>query len=87
MTAVATAPLAEVAMEGAAKTKKICIIDYSGELEKTWATMILASTAATSGIATSVRAVRHIVPMHRRRRRAIAIVRSIRIRRSQSSLR
>jgi hypothetical protein len=45
MTAVATAPVAEIASEGSVKTKKLVIVDYSGELEKTWATMILASTA------------------------------------------
>jgi peroxiredoxin family protein len=46
MTAVATAPVAAEATDGAVKTKKVVIVAYSGELEKTWATMILASTAA-----------------------------------------
>ena len=54
MTAVATAPAAEVASEGAVKTKKIVIVDYSGELEKTWATLILASTAGAMEMETSV---------------------------------
>jgi peroxiredoxin family protein len=45
MTAVAAAPVAEETSEGAVKTRKLVIVDYSGELEKTWATMILASTA------------------------------------------
>ena len=36
--------------EGAeARTKELVIIDWSGELEKIWATLILASTAAASG--------------------------------------
>ncbi len=46
MSAVELAPAAEAASEGAVKTKKLVIVDYSGELEKTWATMILATTAA-----------------------------------------
>ncbi len=54
MTAIAAAPLAEMALEGAVKTKKICIIDYSGELEKTWATMIIASTAAAMDMEVSI---------------------------------
>ncbi len=32
------------------KTKELVIVDYSGELERVWATMILASTAAASGV-------------------------------------
>jgi peroxiredoxin family protein len=36
------------------KLKDILIIDYSGELEKTWATMILASTAGAMGAKTRV---------------------------------
>ena len=54
MTAVAMAPAAEAASEGAVKTKKLVIIDYSGELEKTWATLILASTAGAMEMETSV---------------------------------
>jgi peroxiredoxin family protein len=54
MTALATAPAAEAASEGAVKTKKLVIVDYSGELEKTWATLILASTAGAMEMETSV---------------------------------
>jgi len=43
-----------VASEGAAKTKKICIIAYSGELEPTWASMIIASTAAAMDMEVSI---------------------------------
>jgi peroxiredoxin family protein len=52
--AAATAPAAELASEGAVKTKKLVIVDYSGELEKTWATLILASTAGAMEMETSV---------------------------------
>jgi peroxiredoxin family protein len=44
-----TAPLPVPEHEHATKPRDILIIDYSGELEKTWATMLLASTAATMG--------------------------------------
>jgi peroxiredoxin family protein len=54
MSAVATAPVAQASSEGVVKTKKFVIIDYSGELEKTWATMILTSTAAAMDMETSV---------------------------------
>jgi peroxiredoxin family protein len=54
MTAVATTPAAQAASEGAVKTKKLVIICYSGELEKTWATMILASTAGAMEMETHV---------------------------------
>ncbi len=58
MTAVAMAPAAEAASEaateGAVKTKKLVIVDYSGDLEKTWATMILASTAGAMEMETSI---------------------------------
>jgi peroxiredoxin family protein len=54
MTAVAIAPTVEESSEGAVKTKKLVIVDYSGELEKTWATMILASTAGAMEIETTV---------------------------------
>ena len=36
------------------KPKDILIIDYSGDLEKVWATMILASTSAAMGVRTRV---------------------------------
>ena len=54
MTAIATAPDAQAATDGAVKTKKLVIVDYSGELEKTWATLILASTAGAMEMETSV---------------------------------
>ena len=38
------------AADGAVKTKDLLIIDYSGDLEKVWATMILASTSAAMGV-------------------------------------
>jgi peroxiredoxin family protein len=38
----------------AAKPKDVLIIDYSGDLEKVWATMILASTSAAMGVKTRV---------------------------------
>ncbi len=49
--AEAPAPAPEPAPEpeGEATPRDILIINYSGELEKTWAMMILASTAATMG--------------------------------------
>ncbi|MGD0019433.1 MAG: DsrE/DsrF/DrsH-like family protein [Candidatus Limnocylindrales bacterium] len=54
MSAVATAPAAGAATVGAVKTKKLVIVDYSGELEKTWATLILASTAGAMEMETNV---------------------------------
>ena len=54
MSAVQVAPAAEVASEGAVKTKKVCIIAYSGELEPTWASMIIASTAAAMDMEVSI---------------------------------
>jgi peroxiredoxin family protein len=45
--AVAPEPAPEA--EGEAKPRDILIICYSGELEKTWATMILATTGAAMG--------------------------------------
>ena len=35
---------------GQVATKDLLIIDYSGDLEKVWATMILASTAGAMGV-------------------------------------
>jgi peroxiredoxin family protein len=49
-----TTPRAAPAAEGEVKTKDLLIIDYSGDLEKVWATMILASTAAAMGVKTRV---------------------------------
>ena len=50
------APLAVPApeTEGEVVPKDILIIDYSGDLEKVWATMILASTSAAMGVKTRV---------------------------------
>ncbi len=48
------APQAVPEHEHEAKPRDILIIDYSGELEKTWATMILASTAGAMGANTKV---------------------------------
>ena len=50
----AAAPAAQVESESADKTKKFVIVCYSGELEKTWATMILASTAGAMEMHTDV---------------------------------
>jgi peroxiredoxin family protein len=51
---VAETPVAAAEGEGEAKPKDFLIIDYSGELEKTWATMILATTSAAMGVKTRV---------------------------------
>jgi peroxiredoxin family protein len=50
------APAAALAPEAEAevKPKDFLIIDYSGDLEKVWATMILASTSAAMGVKTRV---------------------------------
>ena len=48
------APEAMPAADGEVKTKDFLIIAYSGELEKVWATMILASTSAAMGVRTRV---------------------------------
>jgi peroxiredoxin family protein len=47
-------PLPVPEHEHEAQPRDILIIDYSGELEKTWATMILASTAGAMGAKTRV---------------------------------
>ena len=44
------APLAEAE----AKPRELVIICYSGDLEKTWASLILATTAAPSGVPTKI---------------------------------
>jgi peroxiredoxin family protein len=50
-----TEPQPEPADEGQpAAAKDILIINYSGDLEKVWATMILASTSAAMGVKTRV---------------------------------
>lgn len=52
--AAATTPRPEPADSGATATKDLLIINYSGELEKVWATMILASTGGAMGVRTRV---------------------------------
>ena len=47
-------PVPAVADDGPIATKDFLIIDYSGDLEKVWATMILASTSAAMGVKTRV---------------------------------
>ena len=46
--------IADVEGAGAAKTRDLVLICYSGDLEKTWASLILASTAAASGVNTKM---------------------------------
>ena len=36
--------------DGAAKTKEIVIVNWSGDLDKVWPVLILSSTAAASGV-------------------------------------
>jgi peroxiredoxin family protein len=50
----APAPVPALEAEGEVKTKDFLIISYSGELEKVWAAMILASTSAAMGVRTRV---------------------------------
>jgi peroxiredoxin family protein len=50
----AVAPAPAVEDGGAAKANDVLIILYSGELEKTWAALILASTSAAMGVKTRV---------------------------------
>ncbi len=49
-----TLPEPAPAAEPETKTQGVAIICYSGELEKTWAAMILASTAGAMGMPTKV---------------------------------
>ena len=49
-----TLPEPAPAADAEAKTQGVAIICYSGELEKTWAAMILASTAGAMGMPTKV---------------------------------
>ncbi len=44
----------EAEEEAAERVNGLVIVDYSGDLEKTWATMILASTAGALGMKTTV---------------------------------
>ena len=48
------AELPEPAPAAETRTRDLLIIDYSGDLEKVWATMILASTSAAMGVKTRV---------------------------------
>ncbi len=52
--AATTEPEAQPSPQGEAKPRDLLIIDYSGDLEKVWATMILASTGAAMGVKTRV---------------------------------
>jgi peroxiredoxin family protein len=49
-----TIPAPEPVHDDTVATKDFLIIDYSGDLEKVWATMILASTSAAMGVRTRV---------------------------------
>jgi peroxiredoxin family protein len=49
-----TLPVPEPAAEGATRQQGLAMICYSGDLEKTWAAMILASTAGAMGMPTKV---------------------------------
>jgi peroxiredoxin family protein len=51
---VVDAPLPAPARDSELKTKDLLIIDYSGDLEKVWAALILASTGAAMGVRTRV---------------------------------
>lgn len=45
---------AEAVTQGEVKTKQLVIVAESGDLERTWATTILASTAAASGMQVTI---------------------------------
>ena len=47
-------PEAQPIEAGEVKPRELVIICYSGDLEKTWASLILASTAAASGVPTKM---------------------------------
>jgi peroxiredoxin family protein len=49
-----TAPMALPDMDGSVKPRDLVLIWYSGDLEKAWASLILATTAAASGVNTKV---------------------------------
>jgi peroxiredoxin family protein len=51
---LAPTPAFEPAPQAEVVPKDFLIIDYSGDLEKVWATMILASTSAAMGVKTRV---------------------------------
>jgi len=50
----ATEPAPTAEPEGSVTNRDLVLIWYSGDLEKTWASLILASTAAASGVNTKV---------------------------------
>ena len=50
----AAAPAPALAPEEEVKSRDLVLIWYSGDLEKTWASLILATTAAASGVNTKV---------------------------------
>jgi peroxiredoxin family protein len=50
----AAQPQPATAPEGEVKNRDLVLIWYSGDLEKTWASLILATTAAASGVNTKV---------------------------------
>ena len=55
LAAIAAAqPEPAIAPDGAVKSRDLVLIWYSGDLEKTWASLILATTAAASGVNTKV---------------------------------
>ena len=51
---LATAPATEITAQPEAAPRQLILIDYSGELEKVWATMILASAAGAGGVTCKV---------------------------------
>ena len=55
LAAIAAAqPEPAIAPDGEVKSRDLVLIWYSGELEKTWASLILATTAAASGVNTKI---------------------------------
>jgi peroxiredoxin family protein len=50
----ATEPAPAPELEGSVTNRDLVLIWYSGDLEKTWASLILATTAAASGVNTKV---------------------------------
>jgi peroxiredoxin family protein len=49
-----THPEPQLTDDGPAKSRDLVLICYSGDLEKTWASLILATTAAASGVNTKM---------------------------------
>jgi peroxiredoxin family protein len=55
LAAIAAAqPEPAIAPDGEVKNRDLVLIWYSGDLEKTWASLILATTAAASGVNTKI---------------------------------